>query len=300
VARRAAALPAQEAREYLEAVESLRAAARPAAQSAVAELLYGSGAAARQKPSLFLKEAEWLVHRPGLEEEALNVLARKAAQGSVNLRWLGSTSLLTEDLNFLARDTRTPWKVFKEAAEAPGNLLLQLRARALLRGIAGEIVTERSARSLFPGYKVSGWQVLLEDGHIIDFVLEAVDGTLHRALEVKGWTAATWREALKAWRLHRAGARLAPRQEQLVGQLARLAEQLKDAANAPRGRPFLVCTDRLSQSTVEDMRNFLSNNFLKADVKSMSELEMVETTKRLRAAFNLPEKLPGKQAGGTP
>ncbi|HSP78245.1 MAG TPA: hypothetical protein VLQ93_06930, partial [Myxococcaceae bacterium] len=301
VARRAAALPAKEAREYLEAVESLRAAARPAAESAVAELLRGSGKMTRQQPSLFLQEAEWLVRRPGLEEEALTVLARKAGKGVLNLRWLGSTKLTAEDLNFLARDEMTPWKTFKDAVEQPGNLNLQLQARRALRGIAGEMETERSAQKLIPGYKVSGRQVTMEDGHIIDFDLEAAaDGTVRRALEVKGWTADTWRRALKAWKLDAAGAQLDPRQKQLLRQLKRLVEQLKDAAQAPRGKPFLVITDELDQNIYIELEKLISNNSLEVDVGLIRELEMVATTKRLRAAFNLPEKLPGKDTGAKP
>ena len=52
------------------------------------------------------------------------------------VRWLGSTGLTAEDLNFLGRDAQTPWGVFKKAAEHPGNLRFQRQARKLLRGIA--------------------------------------------------------------------------------------------------------------------------------------------------------------------
>ncbi|KFA88989.1 hypothetical protein [Archangium violaceum] len=300
VARRAAALPAPEARQYLEAVESLRAQAQPAARAAVAELLRGSGTLTHRAPGLFLEEAGWLVRRPGLEEEALTALARKAVRGTLNLRWLGTTGLTAEELNFLGRDAMTPWKTLQEAAEAPGNLKLQLRARTALRGLAGEMVTERSAHRLFPGHKVSGRQVHMQDGHILDFELEAADGTIRRALEVKGWTADTWRRALKAWTLESAGARLEPRQEQLLRQLKRLVEQLEDAATSPRGKPFLVCTDELSQKTQRELQRFLSRNSVAVDIESMREVEMIATTKRLRAAFNMPEKLPGAGTEGAP
>jgi hypothetical protein len=208
--------------------------------------------------------------------------------------------LTAEELNFLGRDARTPWKTFSEAAEQPGNLKRQLQARAHLRGLAGELVTERSARKLFPGYTVSGRQVHMEDGHILDFELEAADGTVRRALEVKGWTADTWRRALKAWTLDVAGAKLDSRQEQLLRQLERLVEQLEAAAKAPRGRPFLVCTDKLSQETQRELQRFILLNSLEVEVELMKELEMMAAARRLRAAFNLPEKLPGKETGGTP
>jgi hypothetical protein len=303
-ARRVVKLPPQEVRQPPEAVESLRAAARPAAQTAVAVLLRSSASRAPSQALNFLKDAEWLVQRPGLEEEALTVLARKAGDSRVDLRWLGSTALTVEDLNFLGKDVRTPWGVFKRAAEQPGNLKLQLRARRLLRGIAGELVTQRSAQALFPDYKIVERQVLLEGGHIIDFELQALRafaGIMRRkALEVKGWTADTWSQALQAWTDARAGANLGPRQQQLLRQLEAILEQLKDAARPPRDKPFLVCTDKLSPRTRGDLQKFLLDNSVKAEIRTISELEMIRTTRRLRAALNLAERLPIKERGGRP
>ena len=122
VARRAAALPADKAQAYLAAVESLRASARGAAKPALAELLRHSGAPSLADPLAFLKEAEWLVGHPELEAEAVVELARKACRGRVDLGWLRSTGLTLEDLNFMARDKRTPWRLFQRAAAEPGNL----------------------------------------------------------------------------------------------------------------------------------------------------------------------------------
>jgi hypothetical protein len=156
---------------------------------------------------------------------------------------------------------------------------------------------------LFPGYRVSGRQVGLADNHIIDFELQALktmEWALRHALEVKGWTADTWRRAMVAWTRARSGARLDPRQEQLVKQLQRLVEQLRDAAKPPRGRPFLVCTDKLSQETYMDLKQFLKENSLEVEIRSIDELKMVATARRLRAALHLPNHLPGKGKGRTP
>jgi hypothetical protein len=301
VARRAAALPADKAQAYFAAVDSLCAAARPAAKPALAELLRRSGTPSIVEPSRFLKEAEWLVRHPGLDAEALGVLAQKASNGMVDLGWLRSTGLTEEDLSFLARNKMTSWRLFKRAAAEPGNRRVQLEARAHLRGIAGELVTERAARRLFPGYRLTGRQVVLEGGSIVDFELVTVDGSLHHAVEVKGWTSDTWRRALKAWEASRdATTKLDAEQEKLVRQLRGVIKQLKDAAREPRGKPFLICSDKLKGKAMEQLRRFLEAEAPATELKQIEEADLLSTTKRLRAAFNLPEKLPGETGGGAP
>jgi hypothetical protein len=219
----------------------------------------------------------------------------------VDLGWLSSTGLTAEDLHFLAKDKMTNWRSFQKAAAEPGNLVEQIRARSRLRGIAGELVTERAAHKLFPGYRITGRQVVLEGGSIVDFELVAVDGSLHHAVEVKGWTVDTWRKALKAWEASReAMIKLDAEQERLVRQLRGLIKQMKDAARDPRGKPFLICSDKLNEAAKVKLGNFLRQNAVEAQLSQIGEADMLSTTKRLRAAFNLPEKLPGETGGGAP
>jgi hypothetical protein len=45
---------------------------------------------------------------------------------------------------------------------------------------------------------------------------------------------------------------------------------------------------------------FLTGNALEVQIKLIEEAEMLSTTKRLRAAFNLPEQLPRETGGGAP
>jgi hypothetical protein len=301
VARRTAALPADQAQAYLAAVESLCVAARPAAKPALAELLRGSGTPSIVEPSQFLKEAEWLVRHPGLDAEALGTLARKASKGTVDLGWLRSTALTAEDLSFLAKDKKTTWQLFKKAAEEPGNWKAQVEARSHLRGIAGELVTERASQRLFPGYRLTGRQVALEGGSIVDFELVAADGSLHHAVEVKGWTSDTWRRALKAWKASQeAMTKLDAEQEKLVRQLRGVIKQLQDAAREPRGKPFLICSDKLKGKAMEQLGGFLEAEAPATQLKQIEEADMLSTTNRLRAAFNLPEKPPGETGGGAP
>ncbi|WP_160174320.1 hypothetical protein [Archangium violaceum] len=294
VARRAAALPADKAQAYLAAVESLLASARGAARPVLAQLLRRSGAPSLADPLAFLKEAEWLVSHPELEAEAVAELAGKARRGSVDLGWLRSTGLPTEELNFMARNEKTAWRLFRRAAAEPGDLKVQRQAREQLRGIAAELLTERSARNLFPGFRLIGRQVKTKDGHVMDNVLTAMTGSrLQHGVEVKGWNENRWRKALDTWLARQDGARLDEQQERLMEQLQHLLDQLADAAKAPRGEPFLVSTDKLSGPTRVKLNVFLAENAPGTKLIQVEEAKILEKTKQLRTAFNLPEDLSG-------
>ena len=294
VARRAAALPADEAQAYLAAVESLRASARDSVKLALAQVLRRSGAPSLGDPLAFLKDAGWLVSHPQLEAEAVVELARKARRGSVDLGWLRSTGLTLEDLNAMARNEKTAWKLFKRAASEPSNLTEQLRARERLRGIAVEMLTERNAQTLFPGFRMTGRQVKLGKGHIIDNELTAMHGLrLRHGVEAKGWNENRWRKALDAWMARQGPTRLNEKQEALVKQLQHLLDQLADAAKAPRGEPFLVITDKLSGPTRFKLSEFVQMNARNTQIIQLEEAQILGKTKQLRAAFKLPEDLSG-------
>jgi hypothetical protein len=294
VAMRAAALPADRAQAYLAAVEELRASARGNVKPALTELLRRSGARSLGNPLAFLKDAEWLVGHPELEAEAVTELARKACTGSVDLGWLRSTGLTLEDLNFMARNKMTPWKDFQKAAAEPGDSRLQRRVRERLRGIAAEMLTENNVQRLFPGFRLTGRQVRMKEGHIIDNVLTAMTGSrLQHGVEVKGWNEARWRKALDAWLARQDGTKPNKQQEGLVKQIQHLLDQLADAAKAPRGKPFLIITDKLSGPTMFKLSKFLQENARGTKLIQLEEAQILEKTKQLRAALKLPEVLSG-------
>jgi hypothetical protein len=297
VARRAATLSPDKAQAYLAAVEKLRASARSTVKPALAELMYRSGSSRLADPLTFLKKAEWLVGHPELAVDAVGTLAKKACEGRVDLGWLRSTGLAIKDLNFMARDKRTPWKLFQDAAAAPGDWTLQRRAREQLRGIAGEMVTESNARKLFPDHRLTGRQVQLDGGRIIDHELTSMDGLrLRHGVEVKGWNDNRWRKALNAWQARHKALSLDEVQKALIEQLQRLLKQLGDAAKAPRGTPFLVSTDGLSGPTRAKLETFLLENAPGTLLIHVDEAKILEKTKQLREALRLPEGM----AGGAP
>ncbi|WPB73411.1 hypothetical protein KYC5002_30680 [Archangium violaceum] len=294
VTRRAAALPADKAQAYLAAVESLRASAHSNVKQALAQLLKRSGSRSLADPHAFLKEAEWLVSHPELEAEAVAELAKKACRDSVDLGWLRSTGLTMEDLNFMAGNEKMVWGLFRRAAAEAGNLRLQLQAREQLRGVAVEMLTERNAQKLFPHFRLTGRQVKMKEGHIIDNELTAMGGSrLQHGVEAKGWNENRWRQSLDTWRAKHAARKINEAQEALAEKLQHLLDQLADAAKAPRGKPFLVVTDKLSGPTRDKLERFLETHAPGTQLIQIEEAEILNKTKQLRAALRLPEDLSG-------
>ena len=99
--------------------------------------------------------------------------------------------------------------------------------------------------------------------------------------------------ALNAWDARQGAQPISEQQAALADQLQRLLEQLADAAKAPRGNPFLVITDKLSGPTKEKLERFLRRNARNTQVIEVEETQILEQTKQLRAAFELPEDLSG-------
>jgi hypothetical protein len=156
------------------------------------------------------------------------------------------------------------------------------------------MVTESNARKLFPDHRLTGRQVRLDGGRIIDHELTSMDGLrLRHGVEVKGWNDNRWRKALNAWHARHDVAKLDQAQKALVEQLQRLLKQLTDAAKAPRGKPFLVSSDELSGPTRFKLLDFLQENVRGTLLIQIEEAQILEKTKQLRAALKLPEQLSG-------
>jgi hypothetical protein len=66
-----------------------------------------------------------------------------------------------------------------------------------------------------------------------------------------------------------------------------------DAANAPRGKPFLVSTDKLSGPARDKLERFLDKHAPGTQFIQVEEEKILEKTKQLRAALRLPEDLSG-------
>ncbi len=255
VAQRAAQLRPEAREAFLNAVDGV-IAARPNSVASLTDLL--TAAAQSRTPNTFIAEVQQLVSRPGVDDDALRVLGAKVREGPnvLDLAWLNRTSISDEALNFLGRDRRTPWDLYRRAAADPtsGSLIRSFRTSA--RGASAEMVAEAEANRL--GTNVRR-QVPMGSSEI-DYEI-TVAGRRH-GFEVKGWTAGTWEEALEAaiQRLNRRG--LTDAQRQAVGKIDTMIRQLQDAQAATGRAPYLGFTDALTPQLELRLRRVLERNGL--------------------------------------
>jgi hypothetical protein len=262
VAQRASQLRPDAREKFLAAVDAA-IATRPNSLEAIADLL--SAAAASRQPTVYIAEVQKLLDRgTGISDEALTQLGKKAAAGSnvLDLAWLNRTTISNEALDFLGRDKRTPWDLYRRAASDPsaGGVMRAFRTSA--RGAGAEMVGEAEAMKLGTGVR----RQVQMGGSEIDF--ELIVANAKRGLEIKGWTVETWKEAL-ALALRRLKPKAPPltaAEEKIVGKIDHMLKQLKDIQTATGKPPLLGVTDALPPD-------------LKSALKQVLEREGVTGTK---------------------
>jgi hypothetical protein len=84
----------------------------------------------------------------------------------------------------------------------------------------------------------------------------------------------------------------------LVKMLDGVVDQLKDATTTTGTKPFLVVTTGLTGPTKTKLTRFLQAKDVGAELRAINEKDILETARRLRKAFGLPEKLPSEELPG--
>jgi hypothetical protein len=287
IARRAAQLRPDARDALLQAAERI-VDARPNSLGSVTDFL--AAAAESRQPNLYLAEVQKLVNRKGVSNEALAVLGKKA-YGEVlemsDLVWLNRTSLTDETLDFLARDERTAWSVFRRAVTDPTGTNVMRNFRTSARGAAAEMVAAPEAEEL--GTNVRR-QVPMGSSEI-DF--EFSIGRRRYGFEVKGWTPDTWEEALDAAiaRLNRRPP-LTEEQREAVKKIDNMLKQLRDAKDATGSRPYLGLTDKLDKAHLRQLERILESKQL-GDTKiiPLSEDAIKETAAvKIGEALGVPRQ----------
>jgi hypothetical protein len=265
VAQRAAQLRPDVREAFLNAVDGV-IARRPNALAAMTDLL--TAAAQSRTPIVFMGEVRALVNRPGISDEALAVLGGKVRRGQdvLDLAWLNRTRIADDTLDFLGRDQRTPWDLYRRTALDPasGSLIVSFRTSA--RGAGAELVAADSAAQI--GTNVRR-QVRMGSSEI-DYEI-TVAGRRH-GLEIKGWTPDTWDDALEAaiQRINRRG--LTDAQKEAVRKIDTMLRQLQDAQAATGNVPYLGLTDGLSAEQLGRLRRVLGANGLAATGRQLVPL----------------------------
>jgi hypothetical protein len=251
VAQRAAQLRPDAREAFLKAVDGV-IARRPNSIASLTDLL--TAAAQSRTPNRFIAEVQQLVNRPGVSDEALAVLGAKAREGAhvLDLAWLNRTRITDETLDFLGRDRRTPWDLYRRTAADPGSGSLIASFRTSARGAGAELVAAEKAEEI--GTNVRR-QVRMGSSEI-DY--EITVAGRRRGFEIKGWTPETWEKALDAaiQRLNRKG--LTDAQKEAVRKIDSMLRQLQDAQAATGSNPYLGLTaDALTTELRARLRRLL-------------------------------------------
>jgi hypothetical protein len=285
IAEKAATMAPDKAQAFLERIKTILDRRR-ASTAALSDFL--TAAADATDPIAFLTEVDRLVAREKITGEALRVLGSKARTGTLDLTWLNRTSISDKMLDSIGRDPMTPWKALKAAALDPTNVRYLKWARASLRGIGAEVALEESIAKVLPGHKVAGSQVAME-GSVIDYSVTAVGpGGKLSALEVKGWTADTWRKALQTYKLRSIGTALTKEQQEIVRKIDHLIGQLQDARTATGRAPYLAVTDALSGPVHNDLLRMLAKEAPGTTVKQINETLIKTIASNLGKALGIP------------
>lgn len=256
VVEAAQALPPKDLDGFLKAVEDTLAAGKRNATDMGPAL---RAAAKSKDPIAALADVRWLAESP-LSREAFAVMSAKVGRGSVDLAWLRTVSLPKDMLEFMALDSKTPWNLFRNAAQNPADKALQLRAMGMLRGVSAEMVTGETAAAKLPGWRVNARQVPMGKSEI-DFGLKSTDRLGRtRGLEVKGWTSKAWKESIEAYPLrNKLKVTLSKEQQRAVKRIEHMIGQLKDAAAVARSKtPVLSVTVEMRADDLKKLKQILT------------------------------------------
>ena len=287
VVEAAQALPPKELDGFLKALEDTLAAGKRNATDMGPAL---RAAAKAKDPIAALADVRWLAESP-LSREAFAVMSAKVGRGSVDLAWLRTVSLPKEMVEFMALDAKTPWNLFRDAAQNPANTALQLRAMARLRGVSAEMVSGETAAAKVPGWRVNARQVPMGTSEI-DFGLKSTDRLGRtRGLEVKGWTSDTWKESIEAYPLrNKPKVMLSKDQQRAVNRIEHMIGQLKDAAAVARSEtPVLSVTAKMRADDLAELKQILKRRIDRpVEIILIDESAITTRSAALRKGLGVP------------
>lgn len=274
VAQRAAQLRPDARETFLAAVDKA-IGTRANSVGSIADLL--SAAAASTKPSVYMGEVQKLLDRGhSISDDALRELGKKALAGRdvLDLAWLNGTKITDEALDFLARDKRTPWDLYRRAAQHPSADGVMRAFRTSARGAGAEMVAEGSAAKLGTGVR----RQVPMGGSEIDF--ELIVAGVKRGFEVKGWTAETWKKAidLALQRLKKGAPKLTAEEEKIVKKVDHMLKQLRDIQHTTKMPAYLGVTDALDAEMMKALKRVLEKNGVNgAQIVPLSESAIKQT-----------------------
>ncbi|MCP4898063.1 MAG: hypothetical protein GY906_13915 [bacterium] len=270
IGRAVGKLEGVEAEGFLRRVNNLLDS-QPGRGPQVVRLLGLSGDVPAVRLNKFIDDVDRLMtHNAGqLSEDAVEVMARKAAAGTVDVDWALSRNFDPGELEFMASDPNTPWRTLREFATSPrAQAELYGRVQSALRGFAGEMEFERVAEA-FQNLGLTirrQWDIV---GSRPDFVLELgpPPNPLLKGVEVKAWSAESWERSVRALGRMLDGETLSSDDFDFANRLRHLVRQLKNAKRAARGNPpVLVLSDQFRSGELTDEGRRLIQRFLDSEI----------------------------------
>ncbi|MBU2950203.1 DUF4157 domain-containing protein [Tamlana agarivorans] len=282
IARKADAMSATNAQSFLREVEQVLAAT-PRNKVNLAGFLWASTRSAN--PIAFLADVKWVLGLSGISDDAIRVLSKKAAARSVDLTWLRTTTLHIDDLNVLAADPMTPWRLFQRASTGNRGYWVTLWARVKIRGVSGELTGRSALLRQLPGHRVTSAQKRMGNS-IIDY--EVMAGQIQKGMEVKGWTVGVWERALLAFENRANGVALSWRQTRQIEKMDHLIKQINDIRTFTSQTPILAVSD-VVRGGIRSRLTAILRTETGGSVRlvTMSETDIVNVGRRLRAAMGI-------------
>lgn len=282
-------LPDKQRIAVMDALDRLMANAKRPVVELAPFVRAGLGKAGRADVVAYLTAVERLstsgISRKGFARLAENALGDRPA----NLVWLSTRRLSPQDLDDLAVNPKTPWKIYYESSLDPTDLSKLKRAQRDLRGHAAEVVAaeEAAAGRLAPGYRVTGKHVEAGSSDI-DLELTSTEGLGRKRLaEVKGWTPQTWKRSLDAYRRDPTAASLTePMDVAGSRSVGKMMTQLGNArAATARGElPLLAVTEKLSRADRAALETLVAG---KAEVVYLPEAAITAVSGRLARSLGI-------------
>jgi hypothetical protein len=286
VARRAARLEPSEVNLFLKRVAAVLDA-RKALQGRVGGFL--SYAMRADDALAALAQAERLAGNTSISDEALAVLAKKAGAGKVDIGWLNDLDLDPKAIDFMGRDPKCPWDLFKRAAENPLDLKLQDLAQKAIRGYAGEMLAGESLAKLLPRFGIVGRQVRMGSS-ILDFQVRAPGRMgVTPGLEVKAWRPSVWDDIasaiLKRVSSHKA---MTADEAMVIDWFDGLVDQLKNAKSAQRAEPYLMMSNAVTKRTREIIKRYLWGKNLDPELLLFDQSALDQMIHNLSTGLSVP------------
>lgn len=203
-------------------------------------------------------------------------------------------------LGMMAKDSRTPWRTLKEAANAveAGGKVNWAGLSGRLRGISGEVATEialLSGRLDIGGRQLRyfGSQFRTTSDRVLDFVVHFSDDAGKKILmEVKAWTTDRWTRTLSAFEeglelMEATGKSL---DNVLTGDKLKAAKEIErmiDQLRAGGADSILTVTDNITEAQMSTLKQIITEQVGLREVITIGNREVIDISMQIKRSLGI-------------